>query len=690
MDVRRQSRGDAHYLLLEIKMEPVYFNRDLSWLSFNQRVLQEAADPELGIVDRLKFLAIFSSNLDEFYSVRVPVIMAMEKLTKDGSLAEVQAMTAEHMIQFGSILENEILPLLRREHVHMVYNEPIPHFLKKNITEYFYNRVLAFMQPVFLSEKTGSTMPGQNKLSLLVDLLDGDQKQRIAFLNIPTDFLPRFYYADEVDKEERMVVFLDDVIKTNLEIIFSGYQVRGAYSFKITRNSELDLEGEYKGGMARKLEKKLKLRAFGPPTRFLYEPGIPPLLLEEVRQALKLEHANFVPGGHYHNLRDLGSIPLPDRKFFQTENWIPKKSRNIQPEISIFDFLQTQELLIHLPYHSYQPVFRFFNEAANDKYVREIFVTIYRVATDSQIMNSLISAARNGKRVTVFVELKARFDEANNLQWSKKMKAAGIRIVHSEANFKVHSKIALVKRKVGHDGQYFSLLSTGNLNENTARYYTDHLFMTTEVTIARELEKLFKWLVKPEHKVKDLAQSFQQLLVSPFNLQKEFLQLIDKEIEAARQGQAASIMIKINNLEEKDLIRKLYEASQAGVRVHLLVRAICCLVPGIPGLSENISIRRIVDRFLEHGRIFIFHNLGDPLVFAGSADWMIRNIYHRIEVCFQIHDTLMKQELIRMINIQWSDNVKAVSLNEKMENRQVPRLEGEAFVRSQELIYQML
>ncbi len=671
-------------------MEPVYFNRDLSWLSFNQRVLEEAADRDLGIADRLKFLAIFSSNLDEFYSVRVPVIMALEKLKKDSTLAEVQTWTGEHMVQFGSIFENELLPLLRLHHVHLVYNEQIPHFLKKNITDYFYNRVLAFLQPVFLSEKTGSTMPGQNKLSLLVDLLDENHKQRIAFLNIPTDFLPRFYYADEQDKEERMIVFLDDVIKANLEIIFRGYKVQGAYSFKITRNAALDLEGEYKGGMARKLEKKLKLRAFGPPTRFLYEPGIPPLLLEEVRQSLKLEHANFVQGGHYHNLKDLGSLPLPERNFFESENWIPKKTRNIQPEISIFDFLQKQELLLHLPYHSYQPVFRFFNEAANDKHVREIFVTIYRVATDSQIMYALISAARNGKRVTVFVELKARFDEANNLQWSKKMKAAGIRIIHSQEDQKVHSKIALIKRKIDHDWQYFSLLSTGNLNESTARYYTDHLFLTKDASIATELEKLFKYLVKPERYGKEMLEAFQHLLVSPFNLQMEFLQLIDKEIEAARQGQAASITIKLNNLEEKELIRKLYEASQAGVRIHLIVRAICCLVPGIPGLSENISIRRIVDRFLEHGRIFIFHNMGDPLVFAGSADWMIRNIYHRIEVCFPIHDPQMKQEMIRMINIQWSDNVKAVSVDGKLASLRIQRNEGESFNRSQKLIYESL
>ena len=671
-------------------MEPVFFNRDLSWLSFNQRVLEEAADQRLGLEERLKFLSIFSSNLDEFYSVRVPVIMAMDKLTGDGTLSEVQHQVTLHMKKFGSLLEGELIPLLKSNHVHLFYNEPIPAFLKKNVREYFLNRVLAFLQPVFLTDDPIDITPEHNKLLLLVDLLNNDGRPQLVLLNLPTENLSRFYYADQLDEEERIIVFLDDVVKSNLDIVFRDYQVLGAYSFKITRDAEIDLEGEYKGGLARKLEKKLKLRAFGPPTRVLYEPGISEIRLEETIKKLDLQHANLVPGGHYHNLKDLASLPLPEKTIFQTENWQPKKTRNVPADISVFDWIRIQNRLLHLPYHSYQPVFRLFNEAAMDPDVREIYLTIYRVATDSQILHALISAARNGKKLTVFVELKARFDEANNLHWAKKMKSAGVRILYSKAELKIHAKIALVRRKQSGSWQNFCLLSTGNLNENTSRFYTDHLMLTADNDIAVELEHLIKYMLHSNHHREPRIPSFRHLLVSPFNLQKRFLHLIDSEIDSARQGQPAAIHIKLNNLEEKDLIRKLYEASSAGVHVHLIIRGICCLVPGKPGLSDHITVKRIVDRYLEHGRVFIFHNQGNPIVLAGSADWMIRNIYHRIEVCFPVVQEEMKQEFMRLINDQWSDNEKAVFLNEELENIIVGRRPDEKSVRSQRVIYDSL
>jgi polyphosphate kinase len=345
-------------------------------------------------------------------------------------------------------------------------------------------------------------------------------------------------------------------------------------------------------------------------------------------------------------------------------------------------------LLVNTPYQSYHTILRFFNEAANNPDVEEINVTLYRVASDSKIVNALMSAAKNGKKVKVVVELKARFDEANNLKWAKKMKNAGVQIIYSVTALKVHAKVALVKTRNGDRIFYSGLLATGNFNEGTARFYTDHILLTTNPDILREVELLFIFLAKREKPSPKTQIDFKLLLVAGFNLQTDFLSLIDREIKLAKQGQSASIIIKMNNLEERVMIDKLYEASQAGVNIQLIIRGICCLVPGVAGLSENISIKRIVDRYLEHGRVFIFNNNGDPEIFMGSADWMNRNIYHRIEVCFPVYDTAIKQQITALINLQLSDNVQAVAIDQHL-NQIKPQITGEA-VQSQKAIYQYL
>lgn len=326
--------------------------------------------------------------------------------------------------------------------------------------------------------------------------------------------------------------------------------------------------------------------------------------------------------------------------------------------------------MVHVPYQNYEPVLRFFNEAANDAFVEEIYVTLYRVASNSRIVNALMTAAKNGKMVTVMVELKARFDEANNIKWASRMKAAGVKIMYSDVDMKVHAKVALVKRTIRGKRQYLGLLATGNLNESTARFYTDHILLTANQSILQELQWLFDFLGKKKKKkpqVKDVF-NFEHLLVAQFNLQQKFLTLIDREIVNAKKGVSSGIMIKLNNLEEKILISKLYEASAAGVKIDLIVRSVCCLIPGVPGQSENITIKRIVDRYLEHGRLFLFHNNGKEELFMGSADWMNRNIYSRIEVCFPIYDPELKTRLIEILNLQWNDTVQAVQLNEELQN----------------------
>lgn len=363
-------------------------------------------------------------------------------------------------------------------------------------------------------------------------------------------------------------------------------------------------------------------------------------------------------------------------------------ANSVSNDKGLFEQMEQGDILINTPYQSYDAILRFFNEAALDRDVTEIYVTLYRVARDSRIVHALINAALSGKKVTVMVELKARFDEANNIKWAKRMKAAGVTIVYSITALKVHAKVALVKRVNNGRVKYYGLLSTGNFNENTAAFYTDHILMTANGALLREIELLFIFLAKRQKPQPEDKMMFANLLVAGFNLQQRFLDMIDREIENSNKGLPAAITIKLNNLEERVLITKLYDASRAGVKISLIVRSICCLVPDVPGMSENITIKRIVDRYLEHGRVFIFHNNGDPEVYMGSADWMNRNIYRRIEVCFPVTDARIKEEIIAMVNLQWNDNVKAVLLNDKIEN--VPVADQLPRVQSQQAICELL
>ena len=675
-------------------MENYFFDRDTSWLGFNHRVLMEAADQTVPLLERINFLSIYSANLDEFYRVRIPILLSVRKLKRNASnpyyatvIAGIEAIIARQMKDLGAILTESLLPQLKSRKIHLLYNESIPQFLQKDTTGYFFNQVVGFLQPVLLSEKTPPLLIQNNKLQILVLLAGSANEEHMAMVNIPTDFLPRFYSVFDANTGTRFIIFLDDIIKENLDKIFIRYRIKASYSFKITRDAALDLHDEFEGDIAEKIENQLKKRDSGLATRFLYQPGIPLRLLYSAIAKLNLSNANAVAGGNYHNLKNLSAITIPDKEHCSYEPWTPVNKNNLTIEHSVFDTLAAKDIIVHTPYQSYYPVIRFFTEASVDENVEEIYVTIYRVANDSMIVNSLISAAINGKKVTVFVELKARFDEANNLKWAGKMKEAGVKIIYSIPGLKVHAKVALLKRRENNRLKYYGLLSTGNFNEITAGLYTDHVLLTAHPGLVRELELLFiffSFRVQPK-KIKSL--NFTHLLVARYNLQSKLLQLIEQEIAFAQQGNKAFITIKLNSLEDKVLITKLYEASNAGVQIKLIVRSICCLIPGVAQMSENISVIRIVDRYLEHGRIFIFHNNGFPLVFLGSADWMNRSMYHRIEVCFPVYDEKIKEELIQTVNIQLADNVKAVTLNEHMENIPVVAENNKPVVHSQKAIY---
>ncbi|MBS1665128.1 MAG: polyphosphate kinase 1 [Bacteroidetes bacterium] len=691
-----------------------FYDRDMSWLTFNYRVLEEAAREDTPLLDRISFLSIFSSNLDEFYRVRIPALAALQKIksTKETYispegiklLTQISSRVNHQLEHFGQLLTQRILPALAAHGIRFVYAEPIPEPIREAACQYFFTQILAFLQPVYLTRDKVDFFPENDRLYFLVVLNDEKDGEQLVILNIPSDSLPRFF--DTTVDDNRYILFIDDIIRENLSFLFPTATVGGIYSLKITRDAELDLEDEYEGDIADKIEKKLARRDAGLATRFLHEPGIPLRSLDTLVQRLGLDRASVMTGGRYHNLRDLSGFPVKDRSLSYI-SWPGLRPREDGHHPSLLQATMEKDLMLHTPYESYDPVLRFFNEAALDPFVEEIFLTMYRVAKDSRIVHALISACRNGKKVTVFVELKARFDEANNLRWARKMKEAGVRIIYSIPTLKVHAKIGLVKKKIDDRVHYAGLLATGNLNENTARFYTDHILLTGQHDLMRELELLFIFLCKRKEPRQSEKIAFQHLLVAQFNLQERFLALIDREIAYARQGNPAHITIKMNNLEERVLISKLYEASQAGVRIQLIVRSICCCIPGVRGMSENITIKRIVDRYLEHGRVFIFHNNGQEDIFMGSADWMNRNIYRRIEVCFPVYNPVHKEEIRNIIRLQLADTIAAVPIDAQSE--QVPEdpllcpenhpftlppiqagVETDGPVRSQEAIYQYL
>jgi len=526
-----------------------------------------------------------------------------------------------------------------------------------------------------------------NALYFIIDLVSPEQpeKHQFALLNIPSANLPRFYELPMLG-DDHYILFLDDVVRENLQEVFPGFDIQEAWSIKLTRDAEMNLEDEFIGDIAEKIEKQLEKREGGHATRLLFDQRMPEPVKDFVQKYFGLRTEELVPGGRYHNLKDLGGLPNPVKGKIAQINWQAVTHPGFNNHLSIFQSISEREKLLHLPYHSYNYILRFFNEAAIDPHVSEIYITLYRVAADSHIVNALISAARNGKRVTVFVELKARFDEANNLRWSKKMKAAGIKIINSIPRLKVHAKVALVKRWENEQWKDYSFMATGNFNEATGRFYTDHVFFTTNLEFGKELDMLFTYLQSRTQPVLYGKISFNHLLVSQFNMVKRFNKLIDREIKNALKGKPASIIIKLNNLQERDMISRLYEASQAGVKVQLLVRSICCLAAGVEGQSENITVHRIVDRYLEHARVFVFHNDGEPLCFMGSADWMNRNLHSRIEVCFPVYDVKLKQELLDILDLQLRDNTKAVLFTSDLKNNRITPAEPP--VAAQQSIYE--
>ena len=659
-------------------MEEKYIDRDLSWLSFNYRVLMEAADPNVPLYERIKFLGIYSSNLDEFYRVRIAAMRSVVDIDKKKInerferepreiLQEIFSEVDRQQEEFGRIKKQEIIPELKKNGIILYRDEPVKEEHREFITHYFKSKILSYLQPVIISGKHAEPPFLENrKLYLITDMKRHDQNSNVyGKVKIPTDNLDRFVELPKIGHNFYFIA-IDDIIRENMEFIFSGYEIINSYSIKLNRDADLNIEDEYSGDLTKKIKKQIRKRNLGIPSRFLYDSRMPIEMLDFLAETYELQKDDLVAGGIYHNMHDLLELKNPLSPKLEYKPQPPVGRSQLDTYSSIFDAVEKQDILLHFPYQSYDYVLRFFNEAALDPDVNHIYATFYRIAEESFISNALISAAKNGKKVTVFIEIKARFDEANNLKWAERMKEAGVKIIYSIPGLKVHAKVAMVVRKTKEGKKSFGFYGTGNFNEKTATIYADQGLLTANKEMNDELSSLFSYLSGKEEEY-----SFRNLLISQFNLKSVFHQLIDREIEHARSGREAYMFIKLNNLENEMMIDKLYEAGRAGVKIDLVVRAICCLKPGQKGLSENIQVRRIVDRYLEHSRLYYFKNDGNEEFYSGSSDWMTRNLHYRIEVVFPIKEPDLCDELKKYMEIQLADNEKACFLDSSLNNNRI-------------------
>ena len=682
-------------------MESRYFKRDISWLSFNYRVLLEAEDDTLPLYERINFISIYSSNLEEFYKIRVAdhkaiatgaahsdeesVQSAMQLVTEINE--EVNRQLEERI----RIYEQKILPALRQHHIIFYQSRNVEPFHKEFLRRFFREEIFPYLSPVPVSKDKVISFLRDNRLYLAVRLhskgtLPGDPDHTQYFvMKLPYSKVPRFIELPKQDKNYYLM-FIEDIIKANIDTIFPGYDVDSSYCIKISRDADILIdESANTSEIIEQVKTKVKKRKIGAVCRFVYDRAMPDDFLDFLVDAFRINRQELVPGDKHLNMEDLRHLPNPNNAVRPIRKPQPMKLACLDERESIFRYVEKKDLLLHYPYHSFEHFIHFLYEAVHEPTVREIMVTQYRVAENSAVINTLIAAAQNGKKVTVFVELKARFDEENNLATAEMMKAAGINILFSLPGLKVHAKVALVLRrdKQGHKLPSYAYISTGNFNEKTATLYADCGLFTCNPVLVNDLHNLFRTFQGKENPV------FHRLLVARFNLIPELNRLIDHEIELAKSGKQGRIILKMNALQDPAMIERLYEASQAGVKIDLIVRGICCLIPGRK-YSRNIRVTRIVDTFLEHARVWYFGNGGKPKLFLGSPDWMRRNLYRRIEAVTPILDPDLKRELSDMLSIQLSDKRKACFVDDHLRNRWKSARPQKEKIRSQYTFYEYL
>ncbi|HGJ65729.1 TPA: polyphosphate kinase 1 [bacterium] len=676
-------------------MSKKYIPKEISWLSFNERVLQEAANKDVPLLERLKFLGIYSNNLDEYFRVRVATLKRLSYYKADArdmlgydpkkTLKKIHEIVLSQNQTFEKIY-SEILKDLSKNKIHIINEKQLDKEQADFVTEYFRNEVRTRLMPFVIEPESKLPNLTDDAIYFAILLRKKKTKSRMyALLEIPTDVLPRFIVLPERDGD-KYLIFLDDVIRFGMKEVFFifDFDEITAYTIKLTKDAELDIADDYLANYIDKLSRSLQQRKKGTPVRFIYDRKMPSDLFRLLAKKFNFGPDDvIIPGNRYHNFKDFMNFPKLGLKKLNYEPLVPLHHKDIPLGKSILSAIHRKDIMLFFPYHTFDHFIDLLREASIDPFVTSIQITLYRLARNSNVINALLNAVRNGKSVTTVVELQARFDEEANILWGNKLMNEGVKVIYGVPGLKVHAKLCLITRVKNNTVQRYAAIGTGNFNEDTARIYTDHLLLTYKKKITNEVQKVFNFFHANYRK-----DNYYHLIISPFHLRNKISLLIDNEIKNARAGLKAYIYLKFNNITDMEIIDRLYEASQAGVEIRIIARGMFSVVPGVKGLSENISAIAIVDRFLEHTRFMIFCNNGNEEIYISSADLMTRNIEHRIEVTCPIFDEQIRKHLKKVFDIQWQDNVKARILDASQSNKFVKS--GDKIVHSQIEVYNFM
>jgi polyphosphate kinase len=657
-------------------MSKSYIPKEISWLSFNERVLQEAENKEIPLIERFKFLGIYSNNLDEYFRVRVATLKRLSQLgvksknilgyNPKTTVKKIQEVVLEQNARFEKTYSS-LIQELDKHKIRIINEKQLNQEQSEFVRNYFIKEVRSRLMPYIIEKDAELPNLTDDAIYLAISLYKKDtDKMRHALLEIPTDVLPRFTVLPEIG-DDKYIIFLDDIIRFGLKDIFFifDFDEFAAYTIKLTKDAELEIVDDISESFIDKLSRSLHQRKWGSPVRFIHDRKMPDDLLKILTRKLNFGPDDVViPADRYHNSKDFMRFPNLGKKKFYYEPMIPLAHRDIQQGKSILSAIKKKDIMLCFPYHSFDHFIDLLREASIDPYVTSIQITLYRLARNSSVINALLNAARNGKHVTTVVELQARFDEEANILWGNKLQEEGVKVIYGVPGLKVHSKLLLITRVKNDITQRYAAVGTGNFNEDTARVYTDFLLLTTNLKITNDVQKVFNFF-----NVNYKKENYYHLVLSPFSLRNKMILLIENEIKNAQAGKKAYIYLKLNNITDNEVIDMLYEASAAGVNIKLIVRGMISLVPGLKDISENIKAIGIVDRFLEHSRFMIFCNGGNDEIYISSADLMTRNIDHRIEVTCPVFDKSIKYELRKIFEILWNDNIKARKLDAALSNK---------------------
>lgn len=671
--------------------ESRYINREISWLQFNARVLQEASDISVPLIERLRFLGIFSNNLDEFFKVRYATVKRIVEAGKGGK-NELGGIKAKELLEIITQIVidqqaesirvlDEIDASLKQEGIYVINESKLNDNQKTFVREYYFQNISTALVTIILNDLVVLPNLKDSAAYLAVKMEMKDATKQYALVEIPKTVDRFVVLPSEGDKS--YIIMVDDLLRYCLSDIFNifDYKSISAHMIKITRDGELDFDSDLSKSFVEKISDSVKHREVGEPVRFVYDKKIGKDTLEYLMEKMGIDNTDsIIPGGRYHNKRDYMGFPSLGRQDLMYDKITPLRVKGLSLETSIFDAISVKDYMVHAPYHTFSYIVKFLREAALDPKVKTIKITIYRLAQISHVASSLINAAINGKTVTVSIELRARFDEEANIYYAQQMKKEGVNLIFGVPGLKVHCKMCVIEREEGKKLKRYGFVSTGNFNESTAKIYTDYTLFTSNSPILKEVNKVFNFF-ETNYRI----YNYKHLIVSPHYTKSAFFKLIDQQIQESKSGREGYIRLKMNSLSSYDMVDKLYEASNAGVKIDMITRGICCLIPGLEGLSENIKVISIVDKFLEHPRVYIFGKNEDAKVYISSADWMTRNIENRVEVSCPIYDEDIKQEIIDNFDVCWSDNVKARLINTENENEY--RVDNKPKVRSQIALY---